>query len=263
MSDHTRGAARPAARRENLKARAYQVLRQRIVSHAIAPGAPIDDAALARELGMSRTPVRESLLMLQQSGLVRIVPRVGHFASEITAEDVFEAYGVRMLLEPATAEMAARRITPAEVARLRELVGFGPDELTPELFPRAVELNRRFHVGIAEASGNRRLARLYAQLMDELTRVVYYELVHGLTSGAWRDEHTEELDAIARHDPEAAGRIVREDILDTHVVIQQGVWLRYRDLIEHRQPLRPMPAPDVTTRACSSSRAAPATESSG
>lgn len=224
--------------RENLTARAYQVLLRRILSHAIAPGEAIDDAALAQELGMSRTPVREGLLALQQRGLVRIVPRVGHFASEITPADVFEAYEVRMLLEPAAAEMAARRITPAEVESLRRLVGFGAEEITPALFPRAVDLNRQFHVGVAEVSQNRRLVQLYSQLMDDLTRVVYYELLHGLSSGAWRDEHLTILDALARHDAEEAGRLMGEDILDTHVHVQEGVWLRYRDLLEHRRPLR-------------------------
>ena len=48
--------------------------------------------------------------------------------------------------------------------------------------------------------------------MDDLTRVVYYELLHGLSSGAWRDEHLTILDALARHDAEEAGRLMREDI---------------------------------------------------
>lgn len=225
--------------RENLTARAYQVLLRRILSHAIAPGEAIDDAALAQELGMSRTPVREGLLALQQRGLVRIVPRVGHFASEITPADVFEAYEVRMLLEPAAAEMAARQITPSEVVSLRCLVGFGPEEITPAMFLRAVDLNRQFHVGVAAVSHNHRLVQLYSQLMDDLTRVVYYELLHGLSSGAWRDEHLAILDALARHNADEAGRLMREAILDTHVLVQEGVWLRYRDLLEHRRPLRP------------------------
>jgi GntR family transcriptional regulator, rspAB operon transcriptional repressor len=230
-------AAVPGSR-ENLTERAYQVLRQRILSHVIAPGEAINDTALAQELGMSRTPVREGLLALQQRGLVRIVPRVGHFASEITSADVFEAYEVRMLLEPAAAEMAAQRITPAEAEALRPLVGYGPEEITPDLFARAVDLNRQFHVGIAEVTHNHRLVQLYSQLMDDLTRVVYYELHQGLTSGAWRDEHLAILDALARHDVEEAGRLMREDILETHVLVQEGVWLRYRDLLEHRRPLR-------------------------
>ncbi len=214
----------------SLTKRAFQVLHERLIFNVIEPGQMIDDVALAAELGMSRTPIRESLLALAQRGLVRIVPRVGHFASEITPEDVFEAYEVRLLIEPATAEFAAQRITDVEVARLRELVGFGPDELTPERYAEAVALNRDFHVGIAAASGNRRLAELYTTLMDNLTRVIHYEVVHGYTSGAWREEHLRILGAIERHDPVAAREIVRETILSTNVRMRKGVWLRFRDL---------------------------------
>lgn len=236
------GIAAPSPRRgrgDNLTSHAFQVLRHRILANTIAPGDPIDDAAVARELGMSRTPVRESLLALQERGLVRIVPRVGHFATEISTADIVDAYEVRMLLEPATAEAAAQRISVQEAAGLAQLVGFGPEELSPALFPRAVELNRKFHVGVAEASGNRRLARLFSQLMDDLTRVIHYELAHGLTSGAWRAEHQRILDAIAGHDAIAAGKMVRETILNTNVMIQKGVWVRYRDLLERSSSTHP------------------------
>ena len=226
------------SRRGDLTGRAFRELRERIVSNTIAPGALIDDAAVARELGMSRTPVRESLLALRERGLVRIVPRVGHFVTEITAADVVDAYEVRLLIEPATASAAAQRITPAEVTALRHLVGFTPEAVTPALFPRAVELNRRFHVGIAEASGNHRLAQLFNRLMDDLTRVIHYELAQGLTSGAWRDEHVGILDAIADHDAAEAGRLVRETILNANVMVQTGVWVTYRDLLEKGRPAR-------------------------
>ena len=219
----------------SLTARAYRVLHERLIYNVIAPGEMIDDALLAQELGMSRTPIRESLLALEQRGLVRIVPRVGHFATEISPADVFEAYEVRLLLEPSVAEFAAHRITPDEVVRLRAVVGFGADEIQPELYSRAVALNREFHVGIAEASGNRRLFELYSTLMDSLTRVIHYEVSHGYTSGAWRDEHLAILDTLEHHDAVAAREIVRETILNTHVQMRKGVWLRFRDVVEQGQ----------------------------
>jgi DNA-binding GntR family transcriptional regulator len=188
---------------------------------------------------MSRTPVRESLLALRDRGLVRIEPRVGHFATDISATDVFEAYEARLLIEPALAEAAAQRCTAEEVAALREIVGFGVEEISAARFGRAVELNRRFHVGIANASGNRRLAQVFSQLMDDVTRIIHYELAHGLTTGAWRDEHLGILETIARHDGQDASRLVRETILGTTVVVQQGVWLSFRDLLEQDGAKRP------------------------
>lgn len=220
-----------AALRETHTRRAFQELRQRIVSNVIAPGDAIDDLALARELGMSRTPVRESLLALRDRGLVRIEPRVGHFATDISATDIFEAYEVRMLIEPALATAAARHASPVEVAALRDLCGFGTDEISPARFAHAVELNHRFHVGIAAAAGNRRLAHIFSQLMDDTTRIIHYELANGLTSGAWREEHRSILEAIARHDGQEASRLVLETILRAPIVVQKGVWLTFGDLL--------------------------------
>lgn len=219
----------------SLTARAFRVLHERLLYNVIAPGEMIDDATLARELGMSRTPIRESLLALEQRGLVRIVPRVGHFATEISPADVFEAYEVRLLLEPSVAEFAALRITPDDIVRLRAVVGFGTDEIEPALYSRAVALNREFHVGIAEASGNWRLSDLYSTLMDSLTRVIHYEVSRGYTSGAWRDEHLAIMEALERHDAVAAREIVRETILNTHVQMRKGIWLRFRDVVGQGQ----------------------------
>jgi DNA-binding GntR family transcriptional regulator len=216
----------------SLTARAFRVLHERLIYNAIAPGEMIDDVALAKELGMSRTPIRESLLALEQRGLVRIVPRVGHFATEITPADVVESYEVRLLLEPAIAELAAQRITAEEVDRLRAVAGFDADEISPDIYAQAVALNREFHVGIALACGNRRLSELYSNLMDSLTRVIHYEVSHGFTSGAWREEHLAILAAIERHDRAEAYRVVRGTILDTNVMMRKGVWLRFRDVIE-------------------------------
>jgi len=139
--------------RDTYTQRAFQELRQRIVSNVIAPGDPIDEATLAHELGMSRTPVRESLLALRDRGLVRIEPRVGHFATDISTADIFEAYEVRMLIEPALAEAAAQRCTAEEVAALRELVGFGTEEISAARFARAVELNRRVQLEMSGSVG--------------------------------------------------------------------------------------------------------------
>ena len=227
------------ALRETHTRRAFQELRQRIVSNVIAPGEPIDDLTLARELGMSRTPVRESLLALRDRGLVRIEPRVGHFATDIGPADIFEAYEVRMLIEPALAAAAARNASTDDVAALRKLAGFGTEEINSARFAYAVELNHRFHVGIADAAGNRRLAQIFSQLMDDTTRIIHYELAHGLTSGAWREEHLGILEAIARRDGPEASRLVQETILRAAIVVQKGVWLTFRDLLEKNGADRP------------------------
>jgi DNA-binding FadR family transcriptional regulator len=163
---------------------------------------------------------------------------------------VFESYEVRHLVEPAISEFAAQRITPLEAACLREIVGFASNELTPDRYAEAVALNCDFHVGIAQASGNRRLADVYTSLTDGLTRVIHYEAANGYASGAWRYEHLTILETIARHDPIAAGALVRETILNTSVQMRKGVWLRFRDLAApSRVDREPVTSLDPAVRA--------------
>ncbi len=97
-------------------------LRDRIVTLRIAPGAPIDEDLLGRELEMGRTPVREAIKRLALENLVTVFPRRGTFASEINITDLAHISDVRMQLEGHAAYRAAERITDAQRAELDELL---------------------------------------------------------------------------------------------------------------------------------------------
>ena len=109
--------------RELLADRAYVELRDRLVTLRIAPGAPIDEDLLGRELEMGRTPVREAIKRLALENLVTVFPRRGTFASEINITDLAHISDVRTQLEGHAAYRAAQRITEAQRAELDELLG--------------------------------------------------------------------------------------------------------------------------------------------
>ncbi|MEA2226461.1 MAG: hypothetical protein QOF04_91, partial [Solirubrobacteraceae bacterium] len=102
--------------------RAYAALRDRIVSLRIAPGAPINEDALGRELDMGRTPVREAIKRLALENLVTVFPRRGTFASEINITDLAHISDVRGQLEGHAAYRAAERLTAAQRAELGDLL---------------------------------------------------------------------------------------------------------------------------------------------
>src|SRR3954467_15951433 len=139
---------------ELLADRAYAELRDRIVTLAIAPGAPINEDALGRELEMGRTPVREAIKRLALANLVTVFPRRGTFASEINITDLAQISDVRVQLEAHAAARAAERLTPALrdeldalVAAIDEREGSGnPDTL--------MRLDAQVHRFIYRASGN-------------------------------------------------------------------------------------------------------------
>jgi DNA-binding GntR family transcriptional regulator len=102
--------------------RAYVELRDRIVTLAIAPGGPINEDALGRELHMGRTPVREAIKRLALERLVTVFPRRGTFAAEINITDLGAISDVRVQLEGHAARRAAERLTPAQRDELDALV---------------------------------------------------------------------------------------------------------------------------------------------
>ena len=114
--------------RELLADRAYVELRDRLVTLRIAPGAPIDEDLLGRELEMGRTPVREAIKRLALENLVTVFPRRGTFASEINITDLAHISDVRTQLEGHAAYRAAQRITERTASRARRAAGRAGEE---------------------------------------------------------------------------------------------------------------------------------------
>ena len=148
---------------------AYEALKQRMVGGAYAPGAQLKEEHLARELAISRTPVRAALKRLVDDGLATADPNRGVRVAEWTEFDIEETFDLRGLLESHAAELAARRAGPALANLLDDLnermdraIRKGGSEL-PE---RLQEINARFHRAILEASGSPRLRSILSTLID-------------------------------------------------------------------------------------------------
>src|SRR3954471_10998951 len=139
---------------ELLADRAYAALRDRIVTLAIPPGAPINEDTLGRELEMGRTPVREAIKRLTLEHLVAVFPRRGTFASEINITDLADISDVRIQLEGHAAYLAAQRINDVQRRRLEQLL----DELRHSEGSADVEelmaLDARVHRFIHECAAN-------------------------------------------------------------------------------------------------------------
>ena len=177
----------------------YASVRQAIISGHLEQGVIINEGELARQYRVSRTPVREALLILAVEGLVTCLPRTGYMVTQITVRDVQEAFHLREILEVEAIRLAVGRID-AEVLEALEAKKIGdPPELNPEF-------NREFHLLLARASGNMRLARLVAQLLDEMERMLIYDPVY---TDPTPFEHEQILVALKASDAEVAQEAVR------------------------------------------------------
>jgi DNA-binding GntR family transcriptional regulator len=153
---------------QTLSSLAVRLLRERIVSGALPPGAKLSDLVLSREIGISRTPIREAIRMLAADGLVEVVPHQGATVRAPSLVELDELYEIRAVLEAHAAGRAAGQRTPAEADELLALVAEmeaiavadGAERLDVAATARQRELDLAFHRRVLVLSRLERLQRL-------------------------------------------------------------------------------------------------------
>ncbi len=189
------------SRKTPLRAQVTAILRNEILSGRVKPGSILYERELAKQLGVSKTPVRESLTVLDHEGLVRTLPRKGYLVNGFTVQDVHNYFDLRVILESAAAELAVGRITDEQIEALAALVPDGtPDDDLLKRLDRNVEL----HYSLALLSGNDRLASLIKNLMSEMRRMI--------AAGYIPEEHGQLMAALKERDPRRAAEAMRNHI---------------------------------------------------
>ena len=194
-----------------LSDRAYAALRDRLISLAIPPGAPIDEDALTRKLGVGRTPVREAVRRLALEGLVVVFPRRGTFASSIDMTSLSDITDVRCQLEP---HAAARAATLADAGDRAEAAGLMSELERAAADQRSlIELDARVHRFVHRCSRNPYLVRDLDRYLNMSLRIWHltFDRLPPLDDPV--REHRALLEAIARGDAEAARAIALEHVL--------------------------------------------------
>jgi DNA-binding GntR family transcriptional regulator len=148
----------------------FDVLRESILTRVFSPGDRLDVKALAEQLGVSPTPVKDAINRLASEGLIDVRPRSGTFVAEITPDAVGETFEIRRALECLAAEALVERLTPDLLKRFTKLI----DQLERPLKADAdraehERANVALHALIVEGSGNRRLQEIYGSLNAHLT----------------------------------------------------------------------------------------------
>ncbi|MBW2495442.1 MAG: GntR family transcriptional regulator [Deltaproteobacteria bacterium] len=188
-----------------LSERAYAALRDRLVTLEIPPGAPIDEEAVTRELGVGRTPVREAVRRLALEGLVLVYPRRGTFASAINITSLSDITDVRAVLEAHAAARAARLADPADAEEARALIA-ELDVLEAAQQPM-MELDARIHRFVHRCCRNPYLAQDLDRYLNMSLRI-WHLTTDRLPPLADRvREHRDLLEAICRGDADTAGEI--------------------------------------------------------
>jgi DNA-binding GntR family transcriptional regulator len=183
---------------------AYDILRGKIISREFSAGQRLDLDAIERQLGISRTPIREALARLEMEGLVEILPRSGTFVTNPDKEDISESFDVRCALEMYALEKAIERMTEEDLAELtamvRELGELACAEDRDEIYPYYLSLDHQFHHRLVELSGNARLCQAHDRenLHAQMARIRYRRSEREL--GIAQQEHERIITALETED---------------------------------------------------------------
>lgn len=193
----------------------YVALRNAIISCELRPGDSISEQTLADRYHTSRTPIREACNLLHMEGLLDAIPHKGFFVPEMTLQKVQDLYQVRLIVESACAEIAAKQITQTELEELESCAFPKVKGKQKEQLLDYIERNKRFHLVIAKATGNMNLAELVGRLHDQATRVEYLQVTREVELSAGRDtspDHGEILKAIKSRNPDEARNAMAQHI---------------------------------------------------
>lgn len=193
---------------------AASIIRRAIIRGELLPGERLKEAEIARELGISRTPVREAMLVLQAEGLLDLAPSRGATVRPYDLDELLLLYDLRQLLEGYAARYAATRITPQQLRELEESC----ERMEALEFGDVVAHNEEnifFHSHVLDVVGSDRLRHIVRSLLE-----IPLPYKRGYWSGEENKEHSVRyhrriVEALKAGDPEAAERAMRDHLEDS------------------------------------------------
>jgi DNA-binding GntR family transcriptional regulator len=187
-------------------------LREAIVEGVLSPGSRLSEVQVAKQLDVSRTPMREAFSQLEREGLVTIVPRVGAFVRSVTLRDVEEIYTVRAALECLAVQLASERITPLGSAQLDDVLGAMRGAVEADDAASYTDALDRFYTIVMTIADNRTLQATHASLIGPVRRLRRIAMARGGRMRASFDQSVRIRDAIVARDPNVQ-ELMREQLL--------------------------------------------------
>jgi DNA-binding GntR family transcriptional regulator len=217
---------REASVHAQLSERVATQLREQIVSGQLKQGQFLRIDAIAKSLGVSMTPVREGLLMLQSESFVRLIPRRGFVVNSFNKQDLMDLFWAQATIGAELAARAAVRMAAEEISRLDRMHAEYEEAIKCE-DPRVARMGHQFHRSVNLAADSPRLALLLGSLTKQLPNR-FYASIEGQLKGAV-EYHPLILNAIKLRDAESARSLMFRHIVagGEHLVTmleRQGVW---------------------------------------
>lgn len=205
-----------AFQKQNITEELMAYIKEQILAGHLNPGDRIVESRLARELGISQTPVREALRHLQGEGLTTIIPNKGTIVSPLDRKAVYEIYSVRALFEGLAIRTVTKQAVAEEIAELEQLYEAMKRKLHDDSVAYLLKDSFHIHEKIVHLSKHAKIIAMYRSISFQIALL---NRMLGTTSSKQKevDTHRELIDAIKNGDPEAAEKTMRAHIYRSYL----------------------------------------------
>jgi DNA-binding GntR family transcriptional regulator len=194
----------------------YSTIKQRILNLHFAPGQNLNPKALANELGVSQTPIREVLLRLEWEKLVTIIPRMGIQVTKIDFKELKEVYRSRILIEGELGRLAAQNINPVHLSEMESLLNTCKKIKIENARQELVATDKAFRHVLFQAADCRTLQEISELLYNQTLRVWHLTFDETDVSSEVNMEAKEiedTIEALSKNDPQTAGKLRKKIII--------------------------------------------------
>lgn len=201
----------------SLRSRVFQSIRENILNGVYRENEELRENTIAKELGVSRTPVREALRQLELEGLVKIVPNKGACVTGITQKDVKDIYMIRSLLEGLCARWATEHITEEKIDELEEIIllsEFHLNKRKEEQPQQVTELDGKFHEILYSASNSRILKHVLSDFHKYVSMARKASVTNPERAEKSIEEHKNILQAMKDRDADRAENLANEHMMN-------------------------------------------------
>lgn len=213
----------------SLRGRVFNKIRDDILSGVYKEHEELKEIRIGKELGVSRTPVREALRQLELEGLVQIIPNRGAFVTGIQEKDVYDIYMIRARLEGLCARWATEKITPEQLEAMEENIYLAEYHAAKGHMDQMAELDSQFHHILYDACGSKMLEHLLIDYHQYVLRVRRKTLSTIERSTACNKEHRSIMEAIRAGKPDLAERLAGEHMQKAYEnMVKNGLYDLYK-----------------------------------
>jgi DNA-binding GntR family transcriptional regulator len=198
---------------------AYDAILKSILSNEMRPGEASNEMMLAKELGISRTPVREALLELSVQGLITFLPRKGIVVNQFTEADIIEIFELRLAIESAAVEKLASINPPPDFCLLQKSFDRQNEAIREKDYWMYMSGDRDFHVALTQLTGNKRMVAVLENIRNMVHLMGNQALELPGRAKEVLNEHLRIFNAIEQRNPQQAREAIIEHLINSEQAV--------------------------------------------